>query len=176
MSASKLPASSNGSRRGGLLQRAGQTPNGKSRPAAPVKAAASPLTRECGQAPASANSWPPAVSTDRQVMIRRRSRGVPLKLAVRSAVDAYFHFSFRTVQGEALWSATERVWLGRRTFLHWALWLADFDIPWAVSTAVGAPHAVEQLRGEVFAELVSYWVEQVAALPRRKKPGWLPLP
>jgi hypothetical protein len=91
-------------------------------------------------------------------------------------VEASFGFRFRNVEGEALWSTTERVWLGKRTFLHWALWLADIDIPWGVSTATGAPEDVEQLRRAVLAELNAYWSNRLAALPRRTKPRWLPLP
>jgi hypothetical protein len=137
---------------------------------------APPAARECCPATARTSSWPSPGSTGRQATIRRRSCGLPLKHAVRSAVDVCFHFTSRAFRDEALWSATERVWLGRRTFLHWAIWLADIDIPWTVSTAEGAPHDVEQLRGAVLAELASYWSEQLAALPRRKKPGWIPLP
>ena len=119
---------------------------------------------------------PGHVSTGRQRSIRRHSCKVALKGAVRFAVDVCFRFRSRAVQGKALWSETERVWLGRETFLHWAIWLEDIDIPWAVATAAGAPSDVEQLRDAVRAELTSYWGERLAALPREPCPQWLPLP
>ncbi len=119
---------------------------------------------------------PSHVSTGRQRAIRRHACKLPLKNAVRFAVNVCFRFRCRTTQGKALWSETERVWLGSDTFLYWALSLEDFDIPWAVATAAGAPQDVEQLRGEVRRELVSYWADRIAALPRREWPRWLPLP
>jgi hypothetical protein len=170
-----LPTSHNGEDGGGPAKRSPAPQNRKSRRRAPARRATPAARRRC-QATTPTGSWPPPSSTGRQTTIQRRSCDLPLNRAVRSAVDVCFHFSFRAVQGEALWSATERVWLGKHTFLHWAMWLADIDIPWAVSTAAGAPHDVEQLRGAVFAELASYWTDRIAALPRRKKPRWLPLP
>jgi hypothetical protein len=119
---------------------------------------------------------PPHVSTGRQRAIRRHACKLPLKNAVRLAVDVCFRFRCRTLQGKALWCETEHVWLGSDTFLHWALWLEDFDIPWSVATAAGAPKDVEQLRGAVRKELVSYWDDRIAALPRSEWPRWLPLP
>ena len=118
----------------------------------------------------------PHASTNRQRSIRRHCCKLALKNAVRFAADVCFRFRCRAIQGKALWSDAERVWLGRDTFLHWAISLEDIDIPWAVATAAGAPMDVEQLRGAVHAELVSYWVERLAALPRQKCPNWLPLP
>jgi hypothetical protein len=118
----------------------------------------------------------PHVLTGRQRSIRRHARGLPLKHAVRSAVDVCFRFTCRTVEGKALWSETEQAWLGKNTFLHWALWLKDIDIPWAVATATGAPEDLERLREAVRKELTSYWTERMAALPRRSQPHWLPLP
>jgi hypothetical protein len=125
---------------------------------------------------AQANPRPRRVSTGRQRSIRRHASSLPLKNAVRLAVDVYFHFNRRAVQGRALWSETERVWLGSDTFLHWALCVKDIDIPWAVATAAGAPKNVERLRGEVLKELTSYWADRLASLPRGEKPSWLPLP
>jgi hypothetical protein len=171
----KLPTSSNGDDGGGPAKRAQAHQNRTSPTRTPVKRA-SRTARESCQTAAPTNPSHPSLATGRQATIRRSSCGLPLKHAVRSAVDVCFHFSFRTVHGEALWSATERVWLGKHTFLHWALWLADINIPWTVSTAAGAPHDAEQLRGAVLAELASYWADQIAALPRRNKPHWLPLP
>jgi len=87
-----------------------------------------------------------------------------------------YGFKGRSIHGKALWSATERVWIGLDTFLHWSLCLEDIDIPWAVATAVGAPHDVEQLRDAVQSELVFYWADCLKALPRQECPAWLPLP
>jgi hypothetical protein len=118
----------------------------------------------------------PRVSTCRQRSIRRRARRFPLKKAVRFAADVCFRFSGRAVQVKALWSETERVWLGSKTFLDWAMSVENIDIPWVVATAVGAPTDLEQLRGEVLAELNCYWSDCLAALPSKERPNWLPLP
>ena len=79
----------------------------------------------------------PRVSTCRQRSIRRRARRYSLQKAVRFAVDVCFRFSGRAVQVKALWSETERVWLGSKTFLDWSMWIENIDIPWAVATAAG---------------------------------------
>ncbi len=71
-----------------------------------------------------------------------QSRRLPLQCAIRCAVDLCYGFQGRSIQGKALWSTTERVWMGPETFLHWSLCLEDIDIPWAVATAVGAPQDV----------------------------------
>ncbi|MGA2259220.1 MAG: hypothetical protein ABSG53_31490 [Thermoguttaceae bacterium] len=118
----------------------------------------------------------PRVSTCRQRSIRRRARQYSLKKAVRFAVDVCFRFSGRAVQVKALWSETERVWLGSKTFLDWAMWIENIDIPWVVATAAGAPTDVEELRDAVLAELNSYWADRLAALPSKERPNWLPLP
>ena len=121
-------------------------------------------------------SRPRSASTARQRSLRRHSCGQPLKKAVRFAVDTCFRFQCRAPQGKALWSETERVWLGNDTFMHWAICLEDIDIPWAVATASGAPTNANQLRVAVVTELKSYWADQVAELPRREDPRWMPLP
>jgi hypothetical protein len=118
----------------------------------------------------------PRVSTRRQRSLRQRSRKLSLKNAVRNAVDVYFRFESRAVQGKALWSDAERVWLGRETFLHWSLCLEDINIPWVVATAGEAPSDAEKLHLAVRAELMSYWADCLGALPRRTLPHWLPLP
>lgn len=123
-----------------------------------------------------ARTKPSRVSTGRQRSIRRQSCRLPLKSAVRLAVDVCFQFKCRTSQGKALWSRTERAWLGSKTFLHWAMSLEDIDIPWAVATAAGAPGDIDQLRSAVRTELASYWAERLAALPDSEQPRWLPLP
>ena len=118
----------------------------------------------------------PRVSTCRQRSIRRRARRYSLKKAVRFAVDVSFRFSGRAIQVKALWSERERVWLGSKTFLDWAMCVENIDIPWAVATAVGAPENVEQLREAVLAELHSYWADCLESLPDKERPRWLPLP
>jgi len=95
---------------------------------------------------------------------------------VRSAVNVFFHFDRRATHGTALWSETERVWMGSQTFLYWAIRDAEIDIPWAVATASDAPEDVDLLREAVRVELLSYWKNQIASLPRRVFPRWLPLP
>lgn len=112
----------------------------------------------------------------RQRSVRRRSAAHPLKTAVRLAVDALFHFKYRASQSKSLWCDTERVWLGSETYLHWALWDADIDIPRLVAAAADAPSDADELRAVVRAELISYWGDQTASLPRRERPRWLPLP
>ena len=77
-------------------------------------------------------------STGRQRWLRRQSRGLSLKSAIRFAVDLCYGFKGRSTQGKALWSEKERVWMGRETFLHWSLSLDDIDIPWVVVTAAAA--------------------------------------
>jgi hypothetical protein len=112
----------------------------------------------------------------RQRSIRRHCRALSLKEATRYAVDICFSFSCRATESKSLWSETERVWLGRETFLHWAINLDDINIPASVNSAVAAPHDKEKLCDAVRAELTAYWTEQIAALPRRTRPRWLPLP
>ncbi len=118
----------------------------------------------------------PRVATSRQRSIRRRARRYSLKRAVRFAVDVSFRFSGRAVQVKALWSETERVWLGSKTFLDWAMCIENIDIPWTVATAAGAPADVEQLREAVLDELNAYWANRLAVLPAQERPHWLPLP
>jgi hypothetical protein len=115
-------------------------------------------------------------STGRQQRLRQQSCRLPLGRAIRLAVNSYYRFKGRSIHGKSLWSASERVWIGLDTFLHWSLNLEDIDIPWAVATAVGAPQDVEELRDAVHLELVSYWANRLKALPRQEFPAWLPLP
>jgi hypothetical protein len=119
----------------------------------------------------------PAVRpTVRQRSGRYRSSRLSLEDAVRDAVDVFFRFQYRDPRDKALWCETERVWLGRETFLHWALRDADFDIPWVVATAPDAPEDADALRKAVRAKLTAYWADRTASLPRREQPHWLPLP
>ena len=118
----------------------------------------------------------PRVSTSRQRSIRRHVRRYPLQEAVRFAADVCFKFTGRAVQTKALWSATERVWLGSKTFLDWAMCAENIDIPWSVATAEGAPQDAEELREVVLEELNAYWADRLETLPPQERPHWLPLP
>jgi len=101
---------------------------------------------------------------------------VSLEDAVCHAVDQLFCFKYRDSRSAALWCDAEHVWLGSETFLYWALWDADIDIPWVVATAPDAPQDVDDLRKAVRAELSAYWAERTASLPRTILPRWMPLP
>jgi hypothetical protein len=99
-----------------------------------------------------------------------------LKSTVRHAVDTFFHFRYRSTRSKALWCQTERVWLGYQTFIHWALWDADIDIPRAAARAADAPGSADELRKAVRVELTAYWAVLLSSLPREGQPFWLPLP
>jgi hypothetical protein len=120
-------------------------------------------------------SRPACCLTLRQRSGRRRSHQLSLARAVRRAVDDLFRFQYRDPRHKALWSATERVWLGGETYLYWAFWDGEIDIPWVVATARDAPEDTDDLRKMVRAELKAYWAERTASLPR-KRPHSLPLP
>jgi hypothetical protein len=92
------------------------------------------------------------------------------------AAHAFFRFTHRAKRAEALWSRREGVWLGSQTFLHWATCDANIDIPWMVAEATDAPATADELHEAVRAELIAYWAEQLAALPRKSTPPWSPLP
>jgi hypothetical protein len=53
---------------------------------------------------------------------------------------------------------------------------SEFDVPWVVSKAQGAPRDKEKLREIVAAEVMDLFAKQLAALPRKKTANWLPLP
>jgi hypothetical protein len=114
--------------------------------------------------------------TARQRTRRCRSRRLSLGAAVRRAVDVFFRFTHRAAESKALWSELERVWMGRATFLDWALSDPDIDIPWVVALAADAPPVFDDLVSAVRDELIAYWTIQFARLPPAKKPRWLPLP
>lgn len=118
----------------------------------------------------------PRRSTHRQRLRRQRSRGLSLRAAVRRAVDLFFHFTRRDALRKAMWSESERVWLGRTTFLDWALCDPEIDLPWVVGTAADAPAGSDDLRQAVRDELTAYWTVQASRLPCGSKPRWLPLP
>lgn len=114
--------------------------------------------------------------TTRQRMRRGRSQRLLLGAAVRRAVDVFFRFSHRAADSKALWSEAERVWLGRATFLDWALRDSSIDIPWIVAQSGGAPADGNDLVEAVRAELITYWTIQFSRLPRSRDPYWIPLP
>ena len=119
---------------------------------------------------------PPNGPTPRQLSVRRRAGRLYLHAAVRLAAQAFFRFTHRAEPAEALWSHRERVWLGSRTFLQWAMCDDDIDIPWMVAVATDAPESADELQEAVRAELIAYWAEQLAALPCKSMPAWWPLP
>jgi hypothetical protein len=114
--------------------------------------------------------------TARQATIRRHSGGRSLRRAVRLAAYRFFRFTHRSTVSDALWSETERVWLGEKTFMHWAMCDPEIDIPRTVDTATNAPEAPDDLQKVVRAELTAYWADRLTSLPRRDMTGWVPLP
>jgi hypothetical protein len=99
-----------------------------------------------------------------------------LRIAVRDCVDLFFRFTHRNSPSKSMWSEAERVWLGRATFLDWALRDPEIDIPWVVARAADAPPAADDLLQAVRDELAAYWTIQSGCLPSESKPRWLPLP
>lgn len=114
--------------------------------------------------------------TARQRAVGRHVGGRSLRRAVRLAAFAFFRFTHSTTSREALWSESQRVWLGKKTFMHWAMTDPEIDIPRTVATAANAPAAPAMLRQIVRGELNRYWTEKLASLPCREAPGWMPLP
>jgi hypothetical protein len=119
---------------------------------------------------------PPNGPTPRQRSVRHRARRLSLRRGVRLAADAFFDFTHRAEHAKALWSRNDRVWLGRQTFLNWAISDASIDIPWLVAEVDDAPETADELYKAVRAELVAYWAEQLESLPRKSTPRWPPLP
>ena len=118
----------------------------------------------------------PGGPTSRQLTIRNHASRLPLRGAVRLAVHALFQFTHRAERATALWCGSERVWLGRQTFLTWAMWDAGIDVPWLVAGAADAPQTTDELREAIHAELIAYWKEQLDRLPSKSTPRWLALP
>ena len=114
--------------------------------------------------------------TSRQRSLRHCLSHLAIGKAIRKAVEAFFHFEYRATEARALWSERDQVWLGCETFLHWALFDAQIDIPWIVATSRDAPRGDEALRSAVRTELRAYWADRLASLPRRARPQWTPLP
>ena len=119
---------------------------------------------------------PPNGPTRRQLSVRDRASRLYLHAAVRLAAQAFFRFTHRAQRANALWCHSERVWLGSQTFLNWAMCDAEIDIPWMVADAADAPETADALHEAVRAELIAYWAEQLASLPRKSTPTWPPLP
>lgn len=111
-----------------------------------------------------------------QRTLRRRASGIELQTAVSQTVEAVFAFTHRASNAKALWSDEWVVWLGRSTYLHWALNDVEINIPWIVAKATDAPRNSADLRKAVQAELTSYFAERLSALPRKSTGNWLPLP
>ena len=114
--------------------------------------------------------------TRRQRWIRRRAVDLHLRGAVRLAVNTFFRFTHRSKDAKALWSQRERVWIGNRTFLEWALSEAEIDIPWIVAKSADAPESKNEFRRAVREELLACWADQMAELPSKSTPRWPPLP
>jgi hypothetical protein len=112
----------------------------------------------------------------RQRSVRRRASQLPFKAAVWLAVDALFRFTHRASRAKALWSDHAHAWLGSATFLDWAMGDPDIDIPRIVASTAGSPESADELHEAVHGELIAYWADHLASLPRRSKPPWLPLP
>jgi len=112
----------------------------------------------------------------RQRSIERRIHHLPLARAVRIAATAFFRFRYRSVSSPALWSEVERVWLGRETFLYWALCDTGIDIPRIVAGASGAPLDPDALRLAVRTHLMAYWKAAIRSTSRTMQPRWIPLP
>lgn len=119
---------------------------------------------------------PPTNPTPRQRSLRHRASRLPLRSAVRLAVHAFFHFTHRAERANALWSRSERVWLGNQTFLNWAMRDAGIAVPWLVAEAADAPDSAEELHEAIRNELLACWAEQLASLPHKSTPQWLALP
>lgn len=112
----------------------------------------------------------------RQRSVQRRARQMSFRPAVWLAADALFGFTHRATNAKALWCETVRVWLGRTTFLDWAMDESDINIPRIVHKSTGAPDALDELQKAVREELMAYWADHLTSLPRKSTRAWLPLP
>jgi hypothetical protein len=111
-----------------------------------------------------------------QQRLRGRLGGQSLRSAVRDAVHSRFGFTHRAREGESLWSDREHVWLGRATFLYWAMHDSMIDIPWLVGLAQGSCGTNDEREEAIRKELLRVWREQLASLPSKNTPAWLSLP
>ena len=122
------------------------------------------------------NGQHPPTLNARQQAIGRHVGGRSVRRAVRLAAFAFFGFTHSNGAGDALWSDRQRVWLGKKTFIHWAMSDPDIDIPRTIAAAADVPPSPEALRRVVRRELDRYWTDKVTSLPAREAPGWMPLP
>ena len=114
--------------------------------------------------------------TRRQKTLQTQLEGADLSEAISLAVRTLFRFTHRASDSKALWSDSHVVWLGRSTYLNWCLEDSEFDIPWVVAKAKGAPRDKAKLRDAVAAQVTALFVNQLAKLPRKQTGNWLPLP
>jgi hypothetical protein len=114
--------------------------------------------------------------TPLQQAIGRQVDGGSLRRAVHLAAFAFFRFTHSSSAHEALWSESHRVWLGKKTFMHWAMTDPEIDIPRTVASAANLPAAPDAVGRLIRAELKRYWTYKVTSLPCRDAPGWMPLP
>lgn len=114
--------------------------------------------------------------TRRQKTLQQQLQAEELSDAIRIAVRTLFRFTHRASDAKALWSDAHVVWVGKSTYLNWCLEDSEFDIPWVVGKAQGAPRDKEKLREIVSTEVMDLFQKQLAALPRKKTANWLPLP
>jgi hypothetical protein len=118
----------------------------------------------------------PSTPSHEQRFLRRRASELSLRGAVRLAVRTFFQFSHRAERSTALWCRRERVWLGRQTYLSWAMDDAAIAIPGLVANAPDAPQTTDELHEAIREELIVYWTKQLASLPEKSTPRWLALP
>jgi len=116
------------------------------------------------------------VSTVGRGVARRPSSRTSLRMTIRFGVDALFRFKYRSTRSNALWCQTQRVWLGQKTFIHWALCDNEMEIARAAARAADAPQNAAELQQAIREELGAYWTVLLASLPRTTQPFWLPLP
>ena len=114
--------------------------------------------------------------TRRQKTLQSQLEGTDLSDAISLAVRTLFRFTHRASDSRALWSDAHVVWLGKSTYLNWCLEDSEFDIPWVVAKAKGAPRDKAKLREAVATQVTELFTNQLAALPRKKTGNWLPLP
>lgn len=123
-----------------------------------------------------ATALPARPRSTQQVSLRKRANKLEMRAAVRLAADEIFRLTWRFTGHNAMWSETDRVWLGQKTYLQWALKDPAIDIPWIVAHCTDAPEKTKQCRVAVRDELLAYWQQKLKELPRRSTPRWMPLP
>ena len=114
--------------------------------------------------------------TRRQKTLQQQLQNEELNEAIRICVRTLFRFTHRASDARALWSDAHVVWLGKSSYLNWCLEDSEFDVPWVVAKAKGAPRDKAKLREIVAEQVMTLFAEQLSALPRKKTGNWLPLP